>query len=332
MTSSRQRHTPPVRGRTAARQRSGSEPGPASARPQTRPATGVRLQKAMADAGLGARRDCENMIAAGRVRVNGHTVEALPCFVDPASDVVELDGEIIRLPEAVSRARHDEAVRSRRRTEDRSASRSEGQPIPQVRPHVYVLINKPKGVITTTRDPEGRRNVLDLVPLALRRNERLFPVGRLDGDSTGLLLITNDGDLAYQLTHPKFGVTKEYRVTCAGLAGEEQMKKLRAGMYLFDPRAEGAKAAKRASMESVRIIGRQVDRARGDRTLLSIRLREGQNREIRRMLARTGLKVRELERVAIGPLRAPGLKPGQARLLGRKDVDRLRAAVLSAGN
>lgn len=286
----------------------------------------------MADAGLGARRDCENMIAAGRVRVNGRAIDTLPCFIDPASDIVELDGEIVRLPDDAARAHHEGTVRNLGRPEDRPAARSETRAVAQGRPRIYVLINKPKGVITTTRDPEGRRNVLDLVPLALRRNERLFPVGRLDGDSTGLLLITNDGDLAYQLTHPKFGVTKEYRVTCAGLAGEEQMKKLRAGMYLFDPRAEGAKAARRASMESVRIIGRQVDRARGDRTLLSIRLREGQNREIRRMLARTGLKVRELERVAIGPLRAPGLKPGQARLLGRKDVDRLRAAVLSAGD
>lgn len=329
MTSSRPRHTASPRNRIAARQRSGSESGAASNRQQARPATGVRLQKAMADAGLGARRDCENMIAAGRVRVNGRTIDTLPCFIDPASDVVELDGEIVRLPGA-ARAHRADAGRSVDRPENRSASPSETAAAVQARPHIYVLVNKPKGVITTTRDPEGRRNVLDLVPLALRREERLFPVGRLDGDSTGLLLITNDGDLAYRLTHPKFGLTKEYRVTCAGLAGEEQMKKLRAGMYLFDPRAEGAKAAKRASMESVRIIARKVDRARGDRTLLSIQLREGQNREIRRMLARTGLKVRELERVAIGPLRAPGLKPGQAKLLGKRDVDRLRAAVLSA--
>jgi len=262
----------------------------------------------MADAGLGARRDCEDMITAGRVRVNGRTVSSLPCFVDPANDVVDLDGEIVRLP--LDTARQASAA--------------------QARPRLYVLVNKPKGVITTTDDPEDRSNVLDLVPPALMRDERLFPVGRLDGDSTGLLLLTNDGDLAYQLTHPKFGITKEYRVLCAGLAGEEQMRKLRAGMYLFNPKADRAKAAKRASMESVRIIQRHVDRARGDRTLLSITLREGQNREIRRMLARTGLKVRELERVAIGPLRAPGLKPGQAKLLGRKDVDRLRAAILPA--
>lgn len=275
-------------------------------------AKGVRLQKAMADAGLGARRDCEEMIVAGRVKVNGRVVATLPCFVDPANDTVELDDEVIELP--VSEADADAAATSKGATKARS--------------FIYVLINKPKGVITTTSDPEGRRNVLDLVPTSLRRDERLFPVGRLDGDSTGLLLITNDGDLAYQLTHPKFGIAKEYRVLTSGLASDEQLQKLRAGMYLVNPSADGTKTSKRASMESVRIIKRFVDRARGDRTILSVTLREGQNREIRRMLARVGLKVRELERVAIGPLRAGDLKPGQAKLLGKKDVERLRAATL----
>lgn len=272
---------------------------------------GVRLQKAMADAGLGARRDCEEMITAGRVKVNGRIVTTLPCFVSPADDVVELDDEVIELPVP----------------EEDAEQASKGATRP--RSLIYVLINKPKGVITTTSDPEGRRNVLDLVPVSLRRDERLFPVGRLDGDSTGLLLITNDGDLAYQLTHPKFGIAKEYRVLTSGLATDEQLQKLRAGMYLVNPASDGSKTSKRAAMESVRIIKRFVDRARGDRTMLSITLREGQNREIRRMLARVGLKVRELERVAIGPLRAGDLKPGQAKLLGKKDVEKLRAATLS---
>lgn len=279
-----------------------SRRNPSSARPR-----GVRLQKAMADAGIAARRECEEMITAGRVRVNGRAVAALPCFVDPAHDVVELDGERIELPSVATDVTDAPA-----------------------RPFVYVLVNKPKGFITTTRDPEGRRTVLDLIPLQLRREERLFPVGRLDGDSTGLLLITNDGDLAHQLTHPKFGIAKEYRVLCAGLAAEEQLQKLRRGMYLATPTADGATNARRASMESVRVLKRIVDRSRGDRTLLSITLREGQNREIRRLLARVGLKVRELERIAIGPLRAGALKPGQSRLLGKRDVDKLRAAVLGS--
>jgi 23S rRNA pseudouridine2605 synthase len=265
----------------------------------------IRLQKAMADAGIGARRDCENMITSGRVRVNGEVVTTLPCFVDPAHDRVELDGEVIELPQPSTASAATKSARS----------------------FSYVLINKPKGVITTTSDPEGRRTVLDFLPLALR-GERLFPVGRLDADSTGLLLITNDGDFAYQLTHPKFGVTKEYRVTCAGLASDEQLQKLKRGMYLVTSTPDGSKNTKRASMESVRILKRFVDRARGDRTVLSVTLREGQNREIRRMLARVGLKVRELERVAIGPLKAGDLKLGQAKLLGKRDVERLRAATL----
>lgn len=263
----------------------------------------------MADAGIGARRDCEDMITGGRVRVNGKVVTTLPCFVEPGRDVVELDGEVIDLPQ--------------------TATTKAGATAP--RNHVYVLINKPRGVITTTNDPEGRRNVLDLLPPALRQAERLYPVGRLDGDSTGLLLLTNDGDLAFQLTHPKFGVAKEYRVICSGLASDEQLQALKRGMYLVTPDAAGAKVSKRASMESVRILKRFVDRNRGDRTLLSVTLREGQNREIRRMLARVGLKVRELERVAIGPLKAGELKPGQVKLLGKRDVEKLRAAVLGDG-
>ena len=273
--------------------------------PRTKPA-GVRLQKALADAGIGARRDCEEMIAAGRVKMNGCVVTELPCFVDPRRDVVELDGRVVELPE----------------------SSSDAPP----RALLYYLVHKPKGVITTTRDPEGRRNVLDLLPPAVRREDRLYPVGRLDADSTGLLLITNDGDLAFQLTHPKFGVAKEYRVNCTGLATDEQINKLKRGMYLITPASDGTKESKRAAMESVRIVKRLVDRSRGDRTLLSITLREGQNREIRRMLARVGLKVRELERVAIGPLRAPELRPGQVKLLGKRDVAKLRSATLSSGD
>jgi 23S rRNA pseudouridine2605 synthase len=257
----------------------------------------------MADAGIGARRDCEELITAGRVKVNGRLVTTLPCFVDPRKDVVELEGTVVQLPE----------------------SSTDAPP----RALIYYLIHKPKGVITTTRDPEGRRNVIDLLPPAVRREDRLYPVGRLDADSTGLLLITNDGDLAFQLTHPKFGIAKEYRVTCTGLAGDEQLQKLRQGMYLVTPAADGTKTSKRAAMESVKIVKRFVDRSRGDRTVLSVTLREGQNREIRRMLARVGLKVRELERVAIGPLRASELRPGQIKLLGKRDVERLRAAVLS---
>jgi pseudouridine synthase len=271
-------------------------------------AGGVRLQKALADAGIAARRDCEQLILTGRIQLNGRNVIELPCFIDPEKDVVALDG----VPQDLSAS----IVR-----------KNGGAAVSEVR--TYVLINKPKGMITTARDPEGRPTVLQMVPKAIHERERLFPVGRLDADSTGLLLLTNDGDLAYQLTHPKFGVVKEYRVTTTGLAGEEQLAQLKRGVYLLNPAATGETRAKRTNLEEVRVLKRFVDRSRGDRTVLSIKLREGQNREIRRLLARVGLKVRDLERVAIGPLRDATLKPGQAKLLGKRDVEKLRAATLS---
>jgi 23S rRNA pseudouridine2605 synthase len=192
----------------------------------------------------------------------------------------------------------------------------------------YLLVNKPKGMTATARESPGKRSVLELVPFSLRRGQPLRPVGLLDADSTGLVLLTDDDRLAQQVLHPKFGVTREYRLLCAGLADPEQLKKLRAGMYLVNSTPDGSKTTKRAAMESVRILKRYVDRARGDRTLLSITLRQGEPREIRRMLARVGLKMRELERVSIGPLRAADLKPGAAKLLGKKDVERLKAAML----
>ncbi len=269
---------------------------------------GVRLQKALADAGIAARRDCEELILKGRIHLNGSNVIELPCFIDPSRDVVTFDGMPV----------------------DLSTSLLRKQKLGTAESFVYVLLNKPKGVITTARDPEGRPTVLQLIPHSISSRERLFPVGRLDADSTGLLLLTNDGDLAYQLTHPKFGVVKEYKVMTTGLAGEEQLAQLKRGLYLLNPDKSGQTRAKRTHLEDVKVLKRFVDRSRGDRTLLSIKLREGQNREIRRILARVGLKVRELERVSIGPLRAGELKPGLTKLLGKRDVDRLRAAVLSS--
>jgi pseudouridine synthase len=264
----------------------------------------VRLQKAMADAGVAARRECEGFIREGRVRVNGSVVTTLPCFIDPARDKVDFDGDVVKLVASATRVSSTAPA----------AARS-----------VYVLLNKPKGVITTTRDDLGRRSVLDLLPRSLQA-QRLFPVGRLDADSTGLLLLTNDGELAFRLTHPKFGITKQYRVVVSGLASGEQITQLRRGMFL-PPGTRDGSSGKRATMESIRVVKRMVDRNLGDRSLLAITLREGQNREIRRMLARVGLKVRSLERIAIGPLRPNDLPLGETRLLGKQDVARLRAAV-----
>ncbi len=192
-----------------------------------------------------------------------------------------------------------------------------------------LLLNKPKGVITSTRSGTGRRTVVDFIPFAVRGERRWYSVGLLDADSTGLVLLTDDGELARQLEHPKLGALKEYRAVCTGVAGDEQLQKLREGMYLVNPAADGSKTTQRAAMESVRVLKRHVDRARGDRTLLGLTVREGEPREIRRMLARVGLKLRELERVAIGPLKVAGLKPGATKLLGKADVVRLREAMMS---
>jgi 23S rRNA pseudouridine2605 synthase len=193
----------------------------------------------------------------------------------------------------------------------------------------YLLLNKPKGVVTSTRGGAGRRTVLDFIPFALRGEHHWYWVGLLDADSTGLVLLTDDSALSRQLDHPKLGVLKEYRAVCTGRTDDEQLQKLRAGLYLVNPAADGTKTTQRAAMEAVRILKREVDRTRGDRTMLSLTVREGEPREIRRMLARVGLKLRELERVAIGPLRVAGLKAGATKLLGKKDVEKLRAATLS---
>jgi pseudouridine synthase len=193
----------------------------------------------------------------------------------------------------------------------------------------YLLLNKPKGVITSTRGGAGRRTVLDFIPFSLQREQRWYAVGLLDGDSTGVVLLTDDGELARQLDHPKLGLPKEYRALCTGLAGDEQLKQLRAGMYLVNLTVDGSKTTQRAAMESVRILKRHIDRARGDRTLLGLTVRQGEPREIRRMLARVGMKLKELERVALGPLPAAGLKPGGTKLTGKGDLMVVTRALVS---
>ncbi|MFP4145590.1 MAG: pseudouridine synthase [Phycisphaeraceae bacterium] len=263
-------------------------------------ARGVRLQKAMADAGVASRRDCETLIEEGRVRVNGEPVTALPAWIDPAEDRVEVDRQ--PLP--------------RQKTAKPRQAR-----------HHYLMLHKPRGVISTTRDPEGRKTVTQIVnaPFAAR----LFPVGRLDADSTGLILLTDDGELTNRLTHPRYEVAKQYQVSIRGRLGEEDLEKMRKGLFLASTGKPGqGPAAKRASVDRVRIVGREMDRARGHRTQLEITLREGQNREIRRLLARLGYKVRRLKRVAIGPVRLKGIAPGQWRPLKTPEI---RALFREAG-
>ncbi len=263
---------------------------------------GERLQKVLADAGLGSRRDCELAIRDGRVRVNGRPTRELPCLVRPGKDLVEWDGEVVETG----------GLRERK-----------------ARKYLYLMLNKPKGVISTAKDPEGRPHVVGMVQRAVPRGERVYPVGRLDADSTGLVLLTNDGDLAHRLSHPRHGVSKEYQVTINGTLTAEAIAELKRGIYLADRGADPKEGgAKRAHIDQLRVLKNRRDRSRGDVSLLSITLSEGQNREIRRLLARVGVKVRRLERVSLGPLKLGRLEPGLYRALSEREIAALREAVL----
>jgi 23S rRNA pseudouridine2605 synthase len=228
----------------------------------------------LAAAGLGSRRQCEELILAGRVEVGGKVVTELGTRVGPGREQIRVDGVRLRQPK-----------------------------------RVYYALNKPVGVVCTNRDPSGRPRVIDLIP-AVR--ERLFTVGRLDLNSEGLILLTNDGDLANRLTHPRYGVEKTYRVLVAGHPGQEIAARLRRGVRL----AEGL-----AKVAGVRVKKRYKQSA-----LLEIVLDEGRNRQIRRVLARVGHKVLRLTRIGIGPLRLGDLAPGEYRRLGRREVDALHRA------
>ena len=278
-------------------------------------ARGPRLQKALAEAGVASRRACETLIEEGRVTVNGDKVQTLPAFVDPREDRLAVDGREVARPRRAA-ATHPTAGKH------------------------YVMLNKPRGVISTVADEPGmdRRTVTDLVNLPGR--VRLFPVGRLDADSTGLLLLTDDGELTQRLTHPRHGVQKSYKVTVRGKVENRDAERLRKGLLLTDRKRarqlenQGKELSpRRAAVESVKILRHEVDVARGARTLLSITLKEGQNREIRRLLARLGFNVHRLERVSLGPLRIKGLKPGSWRTLERVELQQLRkAAGLTSGH
>jgi len=230
---------------------------------------GIRLQKVLAQAGLGSRRVCEDLIEARRVRVDGE-VAVLGRRVDPEVDVIEVDGAQIGVKAGL----------------------------------VHYLLNKPAGVITTASDPQGRPTVVDLVPA----EPRVFPVGRLDGDSEGLLLLTNDGDLTHRLTHPSFGVDKEYLVEVEGEPHRGALSRLREGVDLEDGRTAPAKVA------------------RLDARLLRITIHEGRNRQVRRMCDAVGFPVLRLVRTRIGPLTDRTLKPGAWRPLAQDEVRALERA------
>jgi len=256
---------------------------------------GERLQKVLAEAGVDSRRHCEEIIFEGRVRVNDEVVRELPAWVDPAQDRVFLDGRLVTRP--------------RRR-------KSTGAIL-----HHYVLLNKPKHAVCTNRDPEGRPRAIDLVELP--DHPRLFCVGRLDADSTGLLLLTTDGELANRLTHPRYEVHKTYEVVIKGALDAEGVAELERGIYLADK-----KRGRAGRTAPVRLRFLKRDR---ERTHLIMELREGRNRQIRRMMARLNHPVKKLKRIQLGPLKLKGLAVGEWRLLSGKEKQMLRRAAGMGG-
>jgi 23S rRNA pseudouridine2605 synthase len=236
----------------------------------------MRLQKFLARAGAASRRGSEDLMTAGRVRVNGEIVTELGAKVDPRVDLVTVDGIPVSLAEKP----------------------------------VYLALHKPAGVVTTMSDPQGRPTVASLVPVA--EHPGLFPVGRLDFDTTGLLLFTTDGELSHRLLHPKWHVEKVYRTEIDGRINAEELERLRTGVQLDD----GATAP--ARVRAIRV---------GAISYCEIAIREGPKRQVRRMFSAVGHPVRTLERIAFGPVALGSLKPRQWRYLDAEEVASLKSAV-----
>ncbi|MFO0949472.1 MAG: pseudouridine synthase [Planctomycetota bacterium] len=268
------RNQPRRSGRPRRRPETNIPPEAASPVPDERPVRPQkeRLQKVLAAAGIGSRRACEEYIVLGRVAVDGRVVTELGTVVDPETQRIAFDGEEIRLE-----------------------------------PKVYWWVNKPPGVLCTSRDTHGRATVLDLVPGI---GERVYCVGRLDEESLGLLLLTNDGELAQKLTHPRYQIPKTYECLVAGRITGETMDKMREGVWLSDGKAR---------VKDIHRLG-----THGTATRIRVILCEGHNREIRRLFAKFGHKVMRLERTAIGPLKIRKLRVGEARPATEEEVALLR--------
>ncbi|MEE2775355.1 MAG: pseudouridine synthase [Acidobacteriota bacterium] len=241
--------------------------------------TGQRLQKLLSRAGICSRRAAEELIRQGRVTVNGEPA-GLGARADPATDAVKVDGRRVRL----------------------------------VHPKHYYLLNKPRGAVSTKSDPQGRRTVLDFVPPKLHK--LLFPVGRLDFDTEGLIVLTNDGDFAERIAHPRHGCPKLYEVKVRGIPDLKALERLRRGIVVRGRRTH-----------SCEIRRRSVVSTRKDAPVNSwwtVKLTEGRSRQIREMFQRVGHPVQRLRRVAIGGVRDPKLRPGSCRELNATEIQRLR--------
>jgi pseudouridine synthase len=243
-----------------------------------------RIQKLLAGAGIASRRKVEEMVRAGRVAVNGKVVTQLPILIDPQTDRVEVDDERVALAEK------------------------------RGGPRIYILLNKPKHVYATNVAQGEQVLAVDLLPRNLPG--RVYPVGRLEADAKGLLLLTNDGELTHRLTHPRYGVAKTYRAIVDSFITPEEMAALSKGLWLED----GGPARPAGIAALVKIVSRS--RAA---TVLDITLREGRTGQIRQMLAGIGHKLRDLTRVKMGPLTLEGLPPGKYRSLTSKEISQLRA-------
>ncbi|MGH3255412.1 MAG: pseudouridine synthase [Streptosporangiaceae bacterium] len=237
---------------------------------------GVRLQKVLAEAGVGSRRHCEELIGAGQVEVDGQIVRRFGARVDPEHQVIKVDGKRIPAKPGL----------------------------------VYLAFNKPPKVLTAMSDPRGRRTVADFLG---DRAERLFHIGRLDYDSEGLMLLTNDGELAHRLAHPSFEVAKTYLAEVTGPVPKDLGRRLATGIELDD----GV-----ATADKFRVIDRS-----GQRALVEITLHEGRKHIVRRMLAETGHPVSRLVRTDVGPIRLGNLKPGDSRELTTREIGELYATV-----
>lgn len=232
----------------------------------------IRLNKYLAQLGVASRRKADELIASGRIKVNGQVINQLGEKINPQHDQVSLDGQILT---------------------------------PSIK-LIYIMLNKPPGVVSTTSDEFKRQTVLDLVKV----QTRLFPVGRLDQDSTGLILLTNDGELTQRLTHPKFEINKTYQVAVQGIISPDQIKRLEEGVLL----KEGKTSPSRV----------EVLKTEGNRTYLEITIHEGRNRQIRRMCGSLDLEVINLKRVSMGPLTLGNLPEGSWRVLTQSEIDQLK--------